>query len=35
MKATLTCLTIGYNLAGLVNAFLIPLMVDFLSSKVT
>jgi hypothetical protein len=35
MKATLTCLTIGYNLASLVNAFLIPLMVDFLSSQVT
>jgi hypothetical protein len=34
-KATLTCLTIGYNLAGLVNAFLIPLMADFLSSLVT
>jgi hypothetical protein len=35
MKATLTCLTIGYNLASLVNAFTIPLMVDFLSSQVT
>jgi hypothetical protein len=35
MRDTLTCLTIVYNLAGLVNAFLIPLVVDFLSSQVT
>jgi hypothetical protein len=35
MKATLTCITIRYNLASLVNAFLIPLMVDYLSRQVT
>jgi hypothetical protein len=35
MKATLTCITIGYNLASLVNGFLIPLMVDYLSRQVT
>jgi hypothetical protein len=35
MKSTLTCLTMEYNPTGLVNAFLIPLMVDYLSSQVT